>query len=190
VSMILDTHSPTLGQREALNSRLLALRASLARSTPEAIGSEVARMFLRFPATAKDQGNSKAIIAVYVDELSSFPLWAVKQGIARATLGATFAPSAPVIRVECYNAVNLSRLEGVRISKILNAEVYHEPSPEEKARVLAGFAEVSRQVQETADLKKSKRAPNKVSQEEALARLEILRDQPLPKLSTAVRGPL
>jgi hypothetical protein len=188
---ISDQRAPAGADRQALEQRLAALEQSEGRTAPQTIAGRVARLFLRFPSSRLTDATAEAVVAAYAADLEPFPLWAIDQAMLEAIRkGGAFAPSSPELRKACERAVAASRVEAGEIKAVLNAEVYHEPSADEREKGLAMFREV------IAELKLCeqfggpvKRPISHVSRPEAEAALERLKANPpaLPKLSDATR---
>jgi hypothetical protein len=102
--------------------------------------ARVARMFLRFPSSAKSV--TEETIRAYAFDVAKFPLWAVEAAIQRVIADPSpkdFAPSSPVLQGECRFVMRPFAEELAQISIVLDADVYHEPSDDERARIKAGF---------------------------------------------------
>ena len=130
-------------------------------------------------------------MAAYAQDLEPFPLWAIdKAMMAAVQKGGAYAPSSPELRKACDRAIAESRAEAAEVKAVLNAEIYREPTADEKERGLAMFREV------VAELKllepfggETKRALSSVTRPEAETALERLQadTRPLPKLSDTAR---
>jgi hypothetical protein len=117
--------------------------------------------------------------------LAKVPLWAVDAACLEVVRsGAKFAPSAPelILMAEGYCAP--FRAEQGQIRRVLDAEVWHEPSAEEKARIQAGFAKLMADLRMNEPYDKPRKDWRPVS---PLERLAELRDaaEPAPALSDA-----
>jgi len=156
--------APTATEREALSKRMHELADALTPANHDTIIRLVGFMRGAFPAMAASEAERAASLRVYASALRSYPEWAIADACRGAVEGrigdGRYAPTAPVLVAECDRLVAPLRAERARISDILNAEVYHEPDPEEKARVMAAFAEVSRELAASLDMgKASQRGP-------------------------------
>ena len=153
----------------------------------------MARLFLRFPSSRLTDATAEATIAAYTQDLERFPLWAIDEAMMAAIQkGGAFAPSSPELRKACERAVAGLRSEAADIRAVLNAQVYRELTPEERAKGLAMFREV------VAELKllepfggTAKRPYSSITQPEAENALERLEaewaNKPRPMLSDAAR---
>jgi len=192
---ISDKRAPAGVDRERLESRLVEIDMANRPGPPQAIARRVARLFLRFPSSRLTDANSEATVAAYAADLSKFPLWAIDQAMMDAiTKGGSFAPSSPELRAMCERALSRWSMEAADIRAVLTADVYHEQTDAERAKVKEGFDAL------VADLGLREdpwllRAPGKrpyssVTPAEAVDALEAMKanPEPPPALSPALRA--
>jgi hypothetical protein len=191
---ISDQRAPAGADRQALETRLAALEQSEGRTAAATIAGRVARLFLRFPSSRLTDATAEATIAAYAQDLEQFPLWAVDQAMLEAIRkGGAFAPSSPELRKACERAVASSRAEAAEIRAVLHADVYREPSADERERARAGFEELIADLKLREDNHGFKRPDQRpLSRPEAQAWLEryAADPPPLPMLSDSARKSL
>lgn len=145
---ISDRLAPTAAQRAALKSRGLELVSHLKPTegslATNVIGALISRMLMAFPSYRANVIDADKEIAQYVESLSDTPLWALHQacrGYERGEYGGSteFPPSAASLSAKARSLAYPFRLELEQIRRILSAQVYREPSQEERERVIARF---------------------------------------------------
>ena len=155
--------APTAAEREALQRRMCELADALVPASHEAIVKSIGMMRAGFPALSTTEAERVTSIKVYAAALKEFPEWAIGQACRAAIEGrigrGQYAPAAPELVAECQRVTAPVREEHVRIATILNAEVYHEPEPEEKARVNAAFDELTRGLVAALDMGEASKRP-------------------------------
>lgn len=155
--------APTATEREALQKRLRELADALMPASSETTVKHIGAMRAGFPALSTTEAERIASIKVYAAALKGFPEWAVGQACRAAIQGrigrGQYAPAAPELVAECERAVAPVREEHARIAAILNADVYHEPEPDEKARVSAAFEGLSRELAASLDMGEASKRP-------------------------------
>ena len=137
---------PTGEHRALLERRRAELKSAMAASDPRAVVARVARFFLRFPGSSRTE-NAEGVAAAYAADLSRFPLWAIDAGMmavitSQGHAAAQFAPSSPVLQDAVRKAMVHASDELSDLGRVLDADVYHEPSAEERERILAGYKEL------------------------------------------------
>lgn len=129
------------GARQALEARQADLRRSLTRAAPREIAECIRAMFLRCPSSA-NAPDMAARIAAYTADLSPFPLWIVEAAIAECSRGAQFAPSSGQLVEAARKAKSAITDEGLKIDRILQADVAVEQSQAERDAISRGFDEL------------------------------------------------
>lgn len=181
----------------ALTARRGELVNACQRSDPRSIVQRIARLFMRFPSTRLPDGTAETTMAAYAADLASFPMWAIEEACLVFIKGQgegskAFAPSSAELRIMCERAMWPVRHELNDITNVLNAEVYSEPTPEVRAKILAEFRELVDELKLNVDPRdKSPAKSRPLTKDEAQAALDrIDATQPLPKLSEATLGKL
>lgn len=155
--------APTAAERDALQGRLRDLADCLRPASHETAIRHIGAMRAAFPALSTTETERVASLKVYAAALKEFPEWAIGQACRAAIDGrigrGQYAPAAPELVAECQRVAAPVREEHVRIATILNAEVYHEPEPEEKARVNAAFDELTRGLAAALDMGEASKRP-------------------------------
>lgn len=189
---ISDQRAPAGADRQALEVRLSALEQSDGRTAAATVAGRVARLFLRFPSSRLTDATAEATIAAYAQDLEPFPLWAIDHAMLEAIRkGGAFAPSSPELRRACERAVSASRAEAAEICAVLHADVYREPSADERERAHLGFEKLIADLKLREDFHGFKRPDQRpLSRPEAQDWLEQYAAAPpsLPKLSPAIRA--
>lgn len=146
----------------------------------------VTAMFMGFPGVRMDADTAKKTTALYTSQLREFPAWAVKEACQRAMQdrisgrSADFVPSVATLVGECSRIVQPLRTEKAQLDAVVDADVYHEASAEEKARLRAEFDKLVNDLRLRDPLKRDDYV------ESADAALERLRGQALPQMSDAL----
>lgn len=186
---ISDRRMPVGEVREALDQRRAELASSLGSSDPRAVAKRIARLFARFPSSKVNDANIEATIAIYAGDLAVFPMWAIDAACISVITGqegsATFLPSSIELRKACQRAMYSVHDELSDLERVLDADVYHEPTPEERAKTLADFRVLVDELKLNVDPRDKApakwRPPTKDEAQAALDRVDPTR--PLPKLS-------
>lgn len=136
---ISDRLAPTGEDTAALRARMAEISDALRSSPSDAVKTRVVKLFARYPSAAKL--DAEMTITAYVTDLQPFPIWAI-DGACMAFLqgqfaGSAFPPSCGELVAEARRAVLPYRIEGEKIRRVLTAEVYHEPTDAERAKVRA-----------------------------------------------------
>lgn len=145
-SSISSQLAPTDEHRALLAGRRRALADALIPASSAAIGTMIAS--LRSVMPSHDNSDPVQIVAMYRSALSRFPEWAVAQ-VCRAFLegraggSTTFAPTPADIASRCEALVQPHKDEQEQIGRILEAEVRHDPSEDERERVARGLRELA-----------------------------------------------
>lgn len=189
---------PVGADRAALQSRRAELGAGLTRSEPRDIVERVARLFMRFPSSRLPDDVAKATLAAYAHDLALFPLWAIDTAFlaviaGQADTSKAFAPSSIELRKACEKAMQPVYEELAELTRILNAEVYREPTPDEKARVQALFDDLRDELKMNVDPRDdaAKAGRRVLTRAEADAALERAKANPsAPPMSDALRARL
>lgn len=112
------------------------------------ISALVNRLLVTYPQSERTtEQEARAAIAGYVDALVDLPLWSVHaacQGWVRGEADGDnrFRPSAAELRTLAQRKLMPFRQEMEQIKRILNANVYREPTPEERERVIARHQQI------------------------------------------------
>lgn len=142
---ISDRRAPVGADLIALRDREKQLRASLEPAPINAIQNAVLRMFLGFPSAANLDAAGTA--AAYASALSIYPAWAIGAACGAAVRGElgnpSFAPSVAELAKYAQAKIATVETEARTINRILTADVFHEPSPEESERVAAALRQLA-----------------------------------------------
>lgn len=182
---------PKADEFSALRARLSELDAALAPGNREAMTASIAAMFIAFPSARQDAETARTTLGMYVSRVVNFPNWAVDGGCkAAVSRSSPFPPSAGEFLALCENRLVESRLEKSKIEAIVNADVFHEPDDDEKAKVSARFKELMEDLKLNAPFDdRPKNRP--MNRKEAAAWLETDAARiPAPPLSDAIRKTL
>lgn len=162
----------------------------MVRADPRAIAGRLARLFLRFRSSQLNDANSEAVIAAYVSDLQKFPIWAIDRAMLGVIdKGGAFAPSGPELRAACERAMIDVVSEASNIRTILDAEVYHEQTAEQRARVKVEFDKLTEELGMRDPPKGQKPEYRLPTKQEAEMRLEEWKASPpaIPPLSDSAR---
>lgn len=146
---ISSRHRLTEAETAELTAWAAELDASLAPGDArEEIGRLVAALMLGFNRTGGED-EAKKTVALYVSQLSRFPVWAIRKACEAAFSdtkggGRRFAPTVPEMVAYCNAAVTPARADRLRIGRLLAAEVYDELTDEARGRNLARLQNVMR----------------------------------------------
>lgn len=140
--------APTDDERRALRQRHAEIAASLRPASAETIVRLVSVMRTGFPSQSGSDIERKGALQVYASALGRFPEWVIERACRDAIEGrigkGQFAPSAAEMATHCEGIVRQAREELGAIERILSARVYHEPTDEERRKVVDGFERLSR----------------------------------------------
>jgi hypothetical protein len=193
---ISSLNCPTRDERIELADRRAAIGVSLRPGVAIDIGEEVSAMFPGFPSVRMDASAARKTIAKYVAVLQHLPLWAVKAGCdAAVKRDESFPPSSGELKALCDAATLPARIEAAELESVLKAEVYHERSSPERARVIAGLKDLVGELRSnTFDPYLKTSTPRSkpyamTTREEAQANLDrmAVENRPVPPLSPAAR---
>lgn len=147
-SSITDRLAPTEGERRTLVARGAELDASLQEAGEEAVIRRVAVLLAAFPAKHSSDVEKRSILKLYGMALGKYPEWVIDQCCRDCNSGKVgkgeFAPTPAAMAKACEEIAVPVRAEAHQIAQILQAEVYHENTPEERERMAAGFADLMR----------------------------------------------
>lgn len=116
------------------------LADALMPAVVEQVAIRIGEMFFSFPSVKMDASTAKKTTAAYVAKLQYLPFWAIERGCCECEKrDCPFPPSAGELLSACERAVKSAWDESSDLRKILEAQVYHEPSEGERARIKAGF---------------------------------------------------
>jgi len=143
---ILDTYAPKGAERQVLEARREALNAALTPADPDFIGRSISALKSAFPYRNEDSSDVEKVKRLYIAALQSFPEWAISEACRRFLEGRvgnrTFAPTPPELAAECRSILVAVHEEAGKIDRILEAQVYRLPSPEQQRRIEEGFAKL------------------------------------------------
>ena len=150
----------------------------------------LAQLFLGFHGARQGQEETAAQLALFASQLADLPIWAIQVGcgdILRRNVA--WPPSVGQVRAACVEACEKQRAELADIDAILNADVWHEPTDNERAKVNEGFQKLVQELKLNAPYDTSRPKEHRPpTQQEALAWLEAQDpSKPLPKLSDTAR---
>jgi hypothetical protein len=143
---IVSTAAPTESERGALEGRRNAIADVMEPGREPEIEKRAAYMLGCFSGPDRDPVTVRALVRTIARELKNIPIWAIDEACARILGGRApginraFAPQPPQIAHLCREIVQPLHAERARIAKVLNAEIFHEATPEERERVAAGLA--------------------------------------------------
>lgn len=138
---ISDQRAPRAVERQALEARLAELAGRDQPATEREIGAWLTRLFRGLAHARADVDDAKGVIETYLAVLRGVPLWALREAVLRFLAGSVprpdsrFAPSSAELRSEALRLAAPFRAERAKIAAILHADVYREPTPEERERV-------------------------------------------------------
>jgi hypothetical protein len=146
---ISDRYAPTLHERAALEQRLGELDAALAPGNLEDVEYEVSAFRLQFGLVRQgDELESRAAVTLTARHLinAKFPTWVVAETFRRIlnaeaeTIPVSgFAPTLPMLVNECKAVLQKVHEEREPIRLLLQAEIYPEPTEDQKARARAAL---------------------------------------------------
>lgn len=154
---IVSTAAPTEAERGALEVRRNTIADLLEPARELDIEKAVAHMLAQFGGPERDANASRALVRTVALQLRAFPLWAIHEACQRILGGRApginmaFAPQPPQIAHLCREIVQVLHSERARIAKVLDATVFHEATPEERARVAAGLAGLVEEIKAVPD---------------------------------------
>lgn len=199
MSSISDRLAPAGAERDALQARFDRIEAALRVPRVgderdihrEAIKARVARLFARYPSA--NNLDPAVTLAAYTADLSRFPIWAIDEAILtilrHGANNPAFPPSSTELVQACEQAMKPVIAERQSLKKLLNADVYHEPSDSERARVKAEFEKLRRELNLNQDFRtvlpdaRNANCDQKIVRAQIEAELESLKAKPVPKLS-------
>lgn len=149
---ISDKLAPTDEQRDVLKARgreiADGLKPADGNQARTVISALVNRLLVTYPQSERaTEQEARAAIAGYVEALVDLPLWAVNascQGWIRGEADGDnrFRPSAAELRTLAQRKLMPFRQEVEQIRRILTANVYREPTQEERDRVIARHQQI------------------------------------------------
>ena len=146
---------------------------------------------LRFPSSA-NAPDMAARITVYVSDLSEFPMWAITKAI-EAHSRAQFAPSSALLVDAARSAKADVVDEGLKIDRLLRAEVRAEQSPADRAMVERGYRDLVDKLRENEPFDMHAKPQGRpLTRQEAEQAVDAMKAAPvdLPPLSEAARAVL
>lgn len=145
---ISDACAPSAEARGALQGRADHLASGLTAAEPEAISRCITSLGVVLPSRSTNAEAAKMELALTVEALKAFPEWAVANVCRRYLDGrlgnGRYAPTPPELAKACRELIAPFQAEAAKIQRILNAQVYREPTEEERARVQAKVDELKR----------------------------------------------
>lgn len=141
--LISSQRSLTEPEIAALKARQVHLDGCMAGASLDAVISIVGPLLNAFPASARSEGDWRDTLKLYGAALREVPTWAVEDAALRYLDGRVgdrrFAPTPAQLAAEAREIIKSVTEERRKISTVLSAQVYHEPTPEERGRVSAGL---------------------------------------------------
>lgn len=192
---ISDRKAPDGHARLDLELRRDELAATMGVSDPRAVVQRISRLFMRFPSTRLD-GNAEETMAAYAADLSGYPLWVIDAACKKVIAGQgevsrAFAPSSIELRAICEREYGWARAELAMTRNILDAEIYREPTQEERAKVIAEFQRLVQELKLNEDpISKNKSRPLTKAEAEAALERALINPMPAPMFSPALRAVL
>jgi hypothetical protein len=181
-------YAPNPPERAWLLARQAELRTHLTASDANAVATRIARLFLRFPTRQMEDATVAQVVAAYVTDLHTFPLWAIDQAIlALLREPRAFVPTSSELRARTERMVRWAQVELRDITRVLDAHVLPAPDDAQRPRNLARIHAVVAQLKAQSDPLQRTRAPGDMTRTEAEANLQRLRDAPAAVMSQALR---
>lgn len=138
-------HAPTAEQRDALVSRRAEIDAGLRGASDLTIREQVGILRSSMATTQLSPEAAQLAKQGFIQVLQRFPDWAVVEAAMRHLDGRAgagrFAPTAAELAEVCRALIADHLTERSRINAILDAEVYHPASDEDRAEVARRYAE-------------------------------------------------
>lgn len=167
-------------------------------SEAQDVVKRLSRLFLRYPSMRLPDEQLEATMAAYAADLVKYPLWAIDTACKRFIAGMedgskVFVPSSAQLAIACDSALAGFRVELKKLDQVLNADVYREPSAEERAKVRAEFQKLVEELQLNMDPRdKAPERSRPMTKAEAEAALEraLINPLPAPQLSDELRARL
>ena len=151
-----------MAEQDQLRRRLAEISDALLHSPAQAVKTRVVKLFSRYPS-ARGGMDAEVITAAYVTDLQPYPLWAIDAAciafLRGKCSGSAFPPSAPELVAECRAQVVALKSERHRIERILSAEIYHEPTEAERAKVRSELDALMSELRLSDDLRNPRRVP-------------------------------
>lgn len=138
---ISDRSAPSAAERQALETRVAEIDGREQAATDREIGAWIVRLFDGLGHTRADVNEARRIHETYIAVLRGVPLWALREAVLGFLRGGVpgqsreFAPPTAALQAEIARLTLPFRQERAKIRAVLAADVYREPSDEEKARV-------------------------------------------------------
>jgi hypothetical protein len=138
---ISDRIAPSVAERQALEVRAADLDATEHPATDREIVAWVTRLFSGLGHARADVDEARCKVETYVAVLRGVPLWALREAVLGFLRGSVpgqsreFAPPTAALQAEIARLTLPFREEQAKIRAVLAADVYREPTAEEKARV-------------------------------------------------------
>lgn len=187
----------TPAEYSALHLRMCECERALTSAQDHEIKVLVLAMFLGFPSLRLAKDEADRMSALWVSQLRDFPAWTIKQACENALQdrisgrSADFVPSVAVIASECAKLVQPTRDERGKLKALVDADVYHAPTDDERARVKAGFEKLIADLKLRDPFTKSAVDTGPLDPGAVTEKLLEERDaRPAPELSKALRGKL
>lgn len=181
----------------ALHLRMCECERALTAAQDHEIKVLVLAMFLGFPTLRLSREEADRTSALWVSQLRDFPSWAIKQACENALQdrisgrSADFVPSVAVIASQCAKLVQPTRDERGKLKALVDADVYHAPTDDERARVKAGFEKLIADLKLRDPLTRSAPDTGPLDPVAVTEKLLEQRDSlPPPELSNELRGKL
>lgn len=190
---IADNLAPSAAENALLHQRHLDVGGLLHPATDDKIKILVVAMFYGFPNLKIPEDEAKRTAAVYVSQLREFPEWAVKKACEQilqdkvSGRSPDFAPSIATLVGLCRGFVRDLQEERAKLAAIMQADVYHAPSDDERAAVKAKFEALVSDLKLRAPFMRSAPDTGPLDPVEVERRLIDERDaRPMPPLSPAL----
>lgn len=194
---IADNLTASAAEMALLHQRQLDVGGLLHPATDDKIKILVVAMFYGFPNLKIPEDEAKRTAAVYVSQLREFPEWAIKKACEQilqdkvSGRSPDFAPSIATLVGLCRGFVRDLQEERARLAAIIDADVYHAPSDDERAAVKAKFEALVADLKLRAPFTRSAPDTGPLDPVEVERRLIDERDaRPAPELSNELRGKL
>lgn len=144
---IAHTDAPSDVERRHLTDRRELLIGCLTPSDFDEVRRRVARLFGYLPAIDANSENAAALVDDFAKLIRAEPLWAIEAAcISVLNSGAKFRPSGPEFLALCRREASGAHAELQEVVKVLSADIYRAPDPDERNRVTGEFRELISQV--------------------------------------------
>jgi len=152
--------APVGGEREALETRRAELRRSLTPTPGKQANDCILLLISGAPAFGMSERETEAKVLLYAEALAGEPTWAIEQARQRFAKGGWVSPwdgkgcpSSANVVAECRAITLAVEQEIYKLSQVLDAEIVdNDTTADERKKVLADWAVLRTQLQNTNDV--------------------------------------